>query len=41
MTSKSRLKIALETITTSGKITEEALVHLTEDEIDLVQTLFK
>ncbi|MEO5790204.1 FecR domain-containing protein [Gelidibacter sp.] len=41
MTSTSRLKLALETIIASGKITQESLVHLTEDEIILVQTLFK
>lgn len=40
MTSNSRLKIVLETIQTSGKITPELLKHLSVEEKDLVQTLF-
>lgn len=41
MTSNSRLNLALKTILDCGKITPESLVHLTEAEKDLVQTLFK
>lgn len=40
MTSNSRLKIVLETIKVSGKITPELLKHLSVEEKDLVQTLF-
>ncbi|MGC1631346.1 MAG: FecR domain-containing protein [Gelidibacter sp.] len=41
MTSKSRLKLAIESIIACGEITPESLVYLTEEEKDLVQTLFK
>jgi transmembrane sensor len=40
MTSLSQLKLAIATISKSGEITPKSIENLTEDEIELVQTLF-